>query len=101
MGDYFVTDEAAADLAKLWDMHTERGGAKANAIQLFDGLLETFQVLADFPNAGTTRPYLQDGVLAMPYRKHMIFYAQRPERVDILHILYGSIDFEAYFSESG
>ena len=55
MGHYTITDNAAADLAALWDSFTERGGAEVNADRLISRLFETFQNLADFPDMGTRR----------------------------------------------
>jgi plasmid stabilization system protein ParE len=49
MGQYYITDEAAADLAKLWDGYVERGGTEENADRLIASLFESFQNIADFP----------------------------------------------------
>ena len=98
MGKYYITDKAAADLAKVWDGHVERGGSVENADRLVAGLLQSFQTLADFPDLGRARDYLQTGVLALPHEKHMIFYSKSNQGVDILQVLFGGMDFEAYFA---
>jgi plasmid stabilization system protein ParE len=99
MGQYYITDEVAADLAKLWDGYVERGGTEENADHLIASLFESFQNIADFPDMGTPRHYLPPGVLALPHQKQMIFYRKTKEGVDIYHVLYGGMDLEAYFSE--
>lgn len=83
MGRYFITDTAAADLANVWDGHTERGGTEANADRLVGNLFENFQNLADFPDIGTSRDYLPAGSLAFPYREHMIFYRKSAAGIGI------------------
>ena len=100
MGRYTITDNAAADLAALWDGFTERGGAEANADRLISRLLETFQNLADFPDMGTRRDYLPAGCLAFPYRDYMVFYRKSADGVDTLHVFYGGVDLATYFGES-
>lgn len=99
MGRYFITDNAAADLANLWDSHIERGGTEANADRLIGNLFENFQGLADFPDIGTPRDYLPAGYLAFPHRGHMIFYRKSVEGVDILQVLYGGRNLAVYFSD--
>ena len=99
MGYYTVTDNAAADLAALWDSFTERGGAEANADRLISRLLETFQNLADFPDMGNRRDYLPAGCLAFPYRDYMVFYRKSADGVDILNVLYGGMNLTTYFGE--
>ncbi|CAN5832914.1 hypothetical protein BH24DEI2_BH24DEI2_02720 [soil metagenome] len=100
MGKYYITNKAAADLANVWDGHVGRGGTAENANRLIAELLESFQTLADFPDLGTKRDYLQVGILAMPNDKHMIFYSKSSGGVDILQVLFGGMDFQAYFSAS-
>ena len=100
MGRYSIADSAAADLAHLWDDYIERGGAEVNANRLVDNLLENFQNLAAFPDIGTPRHYLPTGQLAFPHRDHMIFYSKNADGVEIVHVLYGRMDFASYFSEA-
>ena len=100
MGRYSIADSAATDLSQLWDGYIERGGSEANANRLVDNLFENFQNLADFPDLGTRRAYLPGGQLAFPHRDHMIFYRKSANGVDILHVLYGGIDFASYFFEA-
>ena len=99
MGKYYITDKAASDLSNIWDGHVERGGTVENANRLIAELLESLQTLADFPDLGSRRDYLQAGTLALPHGKHMIFYSKSSGGVDILQILFGGMDLEAYFSE--
>ena len=66
MARYFITDPAAADLAQLWRGHVKRGGTETSADRLIDGLLSSFQTLADFPDVGTPRDYLGAGGAGFP-----------------------------------
>jgi len=99
MGIYRISDAAAADLAELTDGMIERGTSPESADRFVDGLLESFQNLADFPDTGTLRDYLPPGVLTFPHRSHMIFYRKSAEGVEIVQVLYGGMDMDAHFSE--
>ena len=98
MGVYRISDETAANLAELTDGMMERGASPESADRFVDGLLESFQNLADFPDIGTPRDYLPASVLAFPYRNHIIYYRKTDEGVEIAQVLYGGRNMEAYFS---
>ena len=101
MGRYTVSDKAASDLAEIEDGHLERGGTQESADLLILGFLESFQNLADHPDIGTSRDYLQKGELAVPHGNYMIVYTKRAEQlVDILHVVWGRLDLESYFSDT-
>ena len=101
MGRYTVSDKAASDLAEIEDGHVRRGGSQENADLLILGFLKSFQNLADYPDIGTPRDYLREGELAIPHGNYMIVYTQRTAQlVDILHVVWGSIELEGYFSDA-
>ena len=98
MGRYTVSDRAASDLAAIEDGFLERGGAQRNADSLIQSFLDSFQNLADFPEIGTARDYLQEDELAIPHEGYIIVYMKRSaEHVDILHIVWGGMDLYSYF----
>lgn len=97
MGRYTLSDKAAADLSKIWDGYTERGGSEASANRFIDNLLQSFQNLADFPDMGTPREYLPDEALALPDKGYIICYEKRGYGVEIVQVLYGGMDLESYF----
>jgi len=102
MGRYVISDKAASDLAEIEDGFLERGGSQTNANKLILGLLGACQDLADFPNAGNTRDYLQSDELAFPHNKYMIVYMKHPDqkdRIDVLQVVFGGMDLFAYFAE--
>ena len=99
MGVYRISDEAAANLAELTDGMVARGAGPESADRFVDGLLESFQTLADFPDIGTPRDYLPAPVLAFPHRGYMIYYRKTAEGIEIAQILYGGRDMAAYFAE--
>ncbi len=99
MGIYSIADSAAADINNLWDEYVERGGSADKADQLIDEFLKNFQNLADFPNIGKPRSYLQAGTFALPYQKYIIFYRKSADGVNIVNVLDGRRDLERYFSE--
>ncbi len=99
MGDYRVSDAAAADLAELADGMTQRGASLGNADRFVDELLRVFQNLADFPDLGTPRSHLPVGVLALPHRNHLVFYRKTVEGIEISRVLYGRMDLQNFFAE--
>ena len=99
MGVYRISDEAAANLAELTDGMMARGASPEGADRFVDGLLESFQTLADFPDIGTPRGYLPALVLAFPHRNHMIYYRKTTEGVEIAQVLYGGRDMTAHFAK--
>lgn len=97
MGVYRISDDAATDLANLTDGMVERGANLDSADRFIDGLLKSFQDLADFPEVGTSRDYLPVEVLAFPHRNQMIFYRKTAEGIEIARVLYGGSDLMSYF----
>ena len=76
----------------------ERGGAQQNVDNLIQSFLDSFQNLADFPDIGTARNYLQEDELAVPYEDYIIVYTERSaEHLDILHVVWGGVDLYNYF----
>ena len=100
MGQYSISDKAAADMAEIYDGMIERGRSEVNADHFFDGLLKTFQNLADFPDMGNSRPYLTEKVQAFPHKEdYIIFYQKTSRGIIILHLLYGGQDLIDYFDK--
>ena len=100
MGRYTVSEQAASDLARIEDEHLERGGTQANADLLIQGFLNSFQNLADFPDIGTSRDYLQEDERAVPSGNCLIVYMKNSEQlVDILHVVWARMDLHSYFSD--
>ena len=100
MGRYTVSEQAASDLARIEDEHLGRGGTQANADLLIQGFLNSFQNLADFPDIGTSRDYLQEDERAVPNGDYMIVYMKRSEQpIDILHVVWARMDLHSYFSD--
>ena len=90
----------ASDLARIEDEHLGRGGTQANADLLIQGFLNSFQNLADFPDIGTSRNYLQEDERAVPNGDYMIVYMKRSEQpIDILHVVWARMDLHSYFSD--
>ena len=98
MGRYTVADKAASDLAAIEDGHLERGGSQANADILIQSFLDSFQNLADFPDIGTPRDYLEEDERAVPHGNYMIVYTKRSAGlIDILHVVWAGMNLPGYF----
>lgn len=99
MPEYYISDEAAADLHDIWRGHIERGGSEANADAIIAGLLVAFQNLADFPDIGRPRAFLKPYERALPHDDFLIVYEMQPDRLAILHVVSGRMNLPAYFAE--
>jgi toxin ParE1/3/4 len=99
MASYTISEEAARHLAELWDYIKEQSDSNEAADRFVDGLLVTFDTLAQFPDMGRTRSYLPKPLLAFPHANYMIFYRKAGEDIEIVHILHGGRDFFSYFAE--
>ena len=99
MNRYDLTQQARQNLIEIRNNHLERGGSVANANKLLFDLYRSFRNLADFPELGTGREYLPEGLRALPHKNIMIYYKPQPGGVIIVHVFYGASDLETIFSK--
>jgi toxin ParE1/3/4 len=99
MGSYTISDKAASDLAQLWDRISEESGNDMVADRFVDGLLEDFQLLADFPQMGKARDDLKTGLRSLSHKRYLIFYLEAKEGVEIARVVYGGRDLLALFAD--
>ncbi len=88
--------ESAEDLENIWLYIAQDSPLRADSF--LDKLYKLFrESLAVFPEIGTERDYLDEGVLAFPFRNYMVYYRYDQEKTEILRILYGSRDLPIIF----
>ena len=75
------------------------------AVRFLDALHAAFNRLAEMPEIGTPQEF-ENPLLAelrmwpiKGFDRHLIFYRTRPDRVEIVRVLYASRDIEALFEE--
>ena len=87
----FLSAPALADLAGIAE-RTARAWGDAQKRTYLDLIKEKLALLQDNPEIGAERPDIAAGLRAMPAGRHMVFYRNRPERIDIVRILHQSMD---------
>jgi toxin ParE1/3/4 len=91
MPNYRLTPAAKSDLLEIWDYTVETWGEKRAEKYLLD--IETkLKQLAANPELGRQRPEISPGYYSFPIGKHIIFYLQPGNHIDIIGILHGKMD---------
>ncbi|HYL27650.1 MAG TPA: type II toxin-antitoxin system RelE/ParE family toxin [Candidatus Nitrosotalea sp.] len=84
--------EARDDLRQIRAYYAERAGPEV-AIQLVDGICETFEMLIRrHPTAGRRRPELGLEIRSVPIIPYVVFYGVDAGRVHVIRILHGHRD---------
>lgn len=94
---YLLSQDAEGDLVEIYDRSLDEWG-EVQADRYLDGLYAAFAGLAARPLAGRLRPEIGKHVRSRLFGSHIIFYAARPQRVDILRILHQARDLGPAFS---
>ncbi len=95
MANYFLTDDAAEDLAFLYREGMDRFGDH-QADQYLDEFYHLFDLLADNPMMGIDFDVLGKRMQRHPHKAHVIVFEPVEAGVKILRVFYGGSD---YFKE--
>jgi toxin ParE1/3/4 len=86
---------ARGDLTEIWNYIAADNETRADAfVDLID---QKFQALAGYPNLGRSRDELEEGLRSLPVGSYVIFYRAIPAGVEIVRVLHGSRDLNAFF----
>ncbi len=92
-----ITQAAERDLSNIQDFIAL--DSPKRAISFTDELLEQCNQLADMSMAfPLVKHYEKAGIRRRPHGKYLIFYRIRGDIVEIIHILNGARDYEAFLS---
>ena len=81
---------AREDIGQIWDyLAVENPGAADRLLVRLDA---RFQVLLQFPEAGTARPDIDENVRMLVEHPYVILYRILPNVVQIVRILHGARD---------
>lgn len=99
MNKVIFSPEAVKDLKDIWLYIAQ------DSLDRADNFVDTLrdfcrEDLALFPKIGSKRDYLNKDVLALPFKKYMIYYRCRSAQVEIVRVLHGSRDMGAIFNPS-
>ena len=93
VANYRLTPRARDDLTHLWQQGAERWGPE-RADRYLDGLIDTFALIAEFPQIARLRHEISPPVRLHPHGSHVIVYLDDPEVV-VLRILHDRQDLLA------
>jgi toxin ParE1/3/4 len=90
-----VRPKALADLAGIWAYIAEDSPRQADA---FAGRINReFRMLARRPQIGRDRPELMTTLRSLPIGRYVIFYLPRARGIEVVRVLHGARDLEAFF----
>ena len=92
---YKTTLRADEDIVQIYAQGVAKFGA-AQADAYFQGLFETFEILAGNPHLTRERPEFRPPVRIHPYGSHVIVYVIEGADVLIIRVLYGGQDWERH-----
>ena len=91
MPDYRLTPAAKSDLLEIWNYTIKNWREKQSEKYLLD--IETkLEQLAANPELGRQRPEINPDYNSFPVKKHIIFYLQSGNYIDIIGVLHGKMD---------
>lgn len=91
---YRLTPAAISDLEEIWTFGAERWSMD-QAERYVDGLVSTFELIADFPEIARERSEFAPPVRIHPTGAHLVIYLADQGRVTVLRILHGRQDLLA------
>jgi toxin ParE1/3/4 len=75
--------------------HNKWGIAKRNIY--LTALENRFVWLSENPEIGKSRNEIKEGYFSYPEGKHVVFYRQKNNRIEILAVLHQNMDFQKHF----
>ena len=87
--------QAENDLDEIWWYIAQDN--PDNADKLLDEIEETSRKLVRFTDMGRNRDELYPGLKSFPVGKYLIFYLPSSGGIDIVRVLHGMMDIDAFF----
>jgi toxin ParE1/3/4 len=88
--------QAEADLDEIWWYIAQ--DSQKNANKFLDLIQEKCLLIASFPSMGENRDELLDGLRSFPIGSYLVFYFPFNDGIDIVRVLHGSRNLEAFFN---
>jgi toxin ParE1/3/4 len=93
-----LTKGARADIARIAVYVASESGSRKVAENIAAQLRERCQQLASLPaTMGRPRPELHEGLRSSVFKSYVIFYRYVEDRLEVVNILEGHRDIDAYF----
>lgn len=99
MANYRITNLAKSDLESIWD-YTVNQWSISQAEKYIDGLLTSFDAIADGKTRGKSIDYIREGYKKALYGRHIIFYRSGSDQIiEIIRVLHVSMDIHSKLTE--
>ena len=98
MGTFRLTQFALADLRSI-GRYTELTWGREQRNRYLAKLDKGFHILAERPQRGRSCDHIRFGYRKYPIGRHLVFYRESQEEIEIIRILHVSMDVESYFNE--
>ena len=99
MAKYFLTQKAVADLNNIWN-YTFESWSESLADEYYNMLLDSCQVIADYPSLGKQYEYIEGGLKGWRAGRHILFYRPIEEdSIEIIRILHEQMDLAGRMEE--
>jgi toxin ParE1/3/4 len=99
VSEYKLTNQAVADLSKIWE-YTFEVWSEKQADKYFDELISNCKDIAENPDLGKNYEGISKQLLGIKANRHIIFYRTLSEDyLEITRILHESMDLKKSISE--
>jgi toxin ParE1/3/4 len=99
VSEYKLTNQAVADLSKIWE-YTFEVWSEKQADKYFDELISNCKDIAENPDLGKNYEGISKQLLGIKANRHIIFYRTLSEDyLEITRILHESMDLKKRISE--
>ena len=86
---------AKRDLFEIWRYIAQDNPEKADAV--LDKINKNIDLLTQMPQLGRLRPELKEALRSFSVGIYIIFYFERPDGIEIVRLLHGSLDIAGIF----
>ncbi|MCF6294209.1 MAG: type II toxin-antitoxin system RelE/ParE family toxin [Flavobacteriaceae bacterium] len=94
MANYYLTNNAVIDLAKIWD-YTFEQWSELQADNYYEMLISNCEEIANNPNLGKAYEGITPNLLGIKANRHIIFYRKiKKNEIEITRILHGRMDLK-------
>ena len=97
MPTFLLSAKALEDLKSIGRYTLKSWGREQRNIYL-SKLDESFHLLAEQPQLGSTRDDIRKGYRVYHVRRHLIFYRQKPTEIEIIRILHDRMNVASHLS---
>jgi toxin ParE1/3/4 len=89
---------ARADLSDIWD-YTVATWSQDQAMSYLDGMGQTFEKLAEFPEMARLREEFTPAVRIFPYQQHLVIYTADDAMLDVIRVVHSKANWAALLSD--